>query len=132
MVMRRPTPSRPATDGESTADDLVRLVLALVETLRQLIERQAIRRVEGGHLRDDDIERLGLALLRLEQRMDELKAHFGLQDEDLSLRLDLGDLLDTATRESESSAIEQRHDATAVRGKGPAVCRVAIIDAARQ
>lgn len=88
--MRRPAPSRPATDGESTADDLVRLVLALVETLRQLIERQAIRRVEGGHLREDDIERLGLALLRLEQRMDELKAHFGLQDEDLSLRLDLG------------------------------------------
>jgi hypothetical protein len=64
--------------------------------------------------------------------MDELKAHFGLQDEDLSLRLDLGDLLDTATRESESSAIEQRHDATAVRGKEPAACRVAIIDAARQ
>ena len=59
--MRRPAPSRPATDGESTANDLVRLVLALVETLRQLIERQAIRRVEGGHLREDDIERLGLA-----------------------------------------------------------------------
>src|SRR5262245_65732338 len=99
MVMTRPMPSRLATDGETAADDLVRLVLALVETLRQLIERQAIRRVEGGHLRDDDIERLGLALLRLEQRMAELKPHFGLQDEDLSLRLDLGDVLHTANWE---------------------------------
>ena len=82
---------------------VVRLVLALVETLRQLIERQAIRRVEGGHLADDEVERLGLALLRLEQRMDELKDHFGLQDEDLSLRLDLGDLTDIAMQESEVS-----------------------------
>lgn len=52
--MRRPAPSPPAIDGKSTADDLVRLVLALIETLRQLIERQAIRRVEGGHLTEDD------------------------------------------------------------------------------
>ncbi len=83
--MTRPTPNRLATDDETAADDLVRLVLALVETLRQLIERQAIHRVEGGHLADDEVERLGLALLRLEQRMHELKDHFGLQDEDLSL-----------------------------------------------
>jgi hypothetical protein len=100
--MTRPTPTL-ATDDETAADDLVRLVLALVETLRQLIERQAIRRVEGGHLTDDEVERLGLALLRLEQRMDELKDHFGLQDEDLSLRLDLGDLTDIAMQESEVS-----------------------------
>ena len=100
--MTRPTPNL-ATDDETAADDLVRLVLALVETLRQLVERQAIRRVEGGHLADDEIERLGLALLRLEQRMDELKDHFGLQDEDLSLRLDLGDLTDIAMQESEVS-----------------------------
>ncbi|HKA58433.1 MAG TPA: gas vesicle protein K [Gemmatimonadales bacterium] len=100
--MLRPAPSYIATDGETAADDLVRLVLALVETLRQLVERQAIRRVEGGHLADDDVERLGLALLRLEQRMDELKAHFGLQDEDLSLRLELGNLADVAMREDES------------------------------
>jgi Gas vesicle protein K len=102
MIMTRLTPNRLATDDETAADDLVRLVLALVETLRQLIERQAIRRVEGGHLADDEVERLGLALLRLEQRMDELKDHFGLQDEDLSLRLDLGDLADIAMQESES------------------------------
>jgi len=92
--MPRPMPSRLATDGETAADDLVRLVLALVETLRQLVERQAIRRGEGGQLADDDIERLALALLPLEQRLDGLNAHFGLQDDDLSLRLDLGDLAD--------------------------------------
>ena len=101
-MTRRPTPNL-ATDDETAADDVVRLVLALVETLRQLVERQAIRRVEGGHLADDEVERLGLALLRLEQRMDELKDHFGLQDEDLSLRLDLGDLTDIAMQESEVS-----------------------------
>jgi len=100
--MMRPPPSHPAVDGETAADDLVRLVLALAETLRQLVERQAIRRVEAGHLADDEIERLGLALLRLEQRMDELKAHFGLQNEDLTLRLDLGDLPDIVTWEGGS------------------------------
>ena len=92
--MMPPVPNRLSTDCETAADDLVRLVLALVETLRQLVERQAIRRVEAGNLADDDIERLGLALLRLEQRMDELKVHFGLHDEALSLRIDLGDLAD--------------------------------------
>jgi hypothetical protein len=100
-MTQRP-PIHPAADGETAADDLVRLVLALAETLRQLVERQAIRRVEAGHLSDDEIERLGLALLRLEQRMDELKAHFGLQNEDLCLRLDLGDLPDVVTWEGES------------------------------
>lgn len=76
-----------ATDSNTAADDLVRLVLALVETLRQLVERQAVRRVEGGQLSDDQIERLGLTLMRLEERMSELKTHYGLADEDLTLRL---------------------------------------------
>ena len=100
--MMRSPPGRLATDGEGAADDLVRLVLAVVDTLRQLVERQAIRRVEGGHLTDDEIERLGLALLRLEQRMDELKVHFGLQDEDLALGLNLADWPEVALQESES------------------------------
>jgi hypothetical protein len=83
----RSATGRIATDCETAADDLVRLVLALVETLRQVVERQAIRRVEGGQLSDDQIERLGLTLLQLEQRMAELKSHYGLSDEDLTLRL---------------------------------------------
>ena len=100
--MMRSPPDHLATDGGGAGDDLVRLVLTLVETLRQLVELQAIRRVEGGHLTDDEIERLGLALLRLEQRMDELKIHFGLQDEDLALRLNLADWPEFALQESGS------------------------------
>lgn len=93
-----PAAPRLDTDPQAAADDLVKLVLALVETLRQVVERQAIRRVESGGLSDDDVERLGMTLLQLEQRMDELKVHFGLHDTDLSLRLgtvqDLKNVLD--------------------------------------
>lgn len=89
------------TDEENAADDLVRLVLALVETVRQLMEKQAIRRVESGALCDDEIERLGLTLMRLEDRMAELKKQFGMAEDDLSLRLgtvrDLMDILDAGT-----------------------------------
>jgi hypothetical protein len=76
--------------GEDVARGLAQLVLTLVELLRQLMERQAIRRVEAGGLDDDQLERLGQALMALEQRMDELKRQFGLTDEDLNL--DLGPL----------------------------------------
>lgn len=79
--------SRPTLDPERTGDDLVRLVLVLVDTIRQLVEKQAIRRVDSGTLNEDQIERLGLALLSLEERMTELKQHFGLSDDDLVLRL---------------------------------------------
>ncbi|SJZ58506.1 Gas vesicle protein K [Enhydrobacter aerosaccus] len=80
-------------DPDKAGDDLVKLVLALVETLRQLVERQAIRRVDSGVLNDDEVERLGLALLRLEEKMSELKAHFGFGDEELTLKLgSLGEL----------------------------------------
>ena len=54
------------------------------------MERQALRRVEGGSLSDDEVERLGVTFMKLEERMDELKAHFGLDDADLNL--DLGPL----------------------------------------
>jgi hypothetical protein len=76
------------------ARGLAQLVLTLIELLRQLMERQAIRRVEAGGLSDDQVERLGQALMALEQRMDELKQDFGLRDEDLNLNLGpLGNLL---------------------------------------
>jgi len=72
---------------------LAKLVLTLIELIRRLLEKQAIRRVEAGSLGEDEIERLGETLLRLEQKMDELKTTFGLQDEDLNLNLgSLGDL----------------------------------------
>lgn len=93
------TRDRLETDPENAADDLVRLVLALVETVRQVVERQAIRRVESGRLSEEDIERLGLTLLGLEERMTELKQRFGMEQEDLSLRFatvrDLVDVLES-------------------------------------
>jgi CRISPR/Cas system-associated endonuclease Cas1 len=77
-------------DREDVARGLAQLVLTLIELLRQLMERQAVRRVEAGQLSDEQVERLGQALIALEQRMDELKATFGLADADLNL--DLGPL----------------------------------------
>jgi hypothetical protein len=74
-------------DTEQAGQDLVRLVLALIETVRQLVEKQAIRRVESGTLTEEQIDRLGLALMRQVERMDELKTHFGLNDDDLKLNL---------------------------------------------
>jgi CRISPR/Cas system-associated endonuclease Cas1 len=77
-------------DEEKAERGLAGLVLTLVELIRQLMERQAMRRVEAGGLTDDQIERLGRTLMALEERMEELKEHFGLSDEDLNI--DLGPL----------------------------------------
>jgi hypothetical protein len=79
-------------DPETVQHDLAKLVLSLVETIRQLIERQALRRVDSGRLSDAQIERMGLTLMRLEERMAELKAQFGLSGQEL--RLDLGGIVD--------------------------------------
>jgi hypothetical protein len=83
-----------AEAGERPERGLARLVLTLVELLRQLLERQAVRRLEGGGLAPDEIERMGLALMELEAKMRELRAVFGLEEEDLNLDLGpLGELL---------------------------------------
>jgi hypothetical protein len=82
--------SRISADPESVERGLAALVLTVVELLRQLMERQALRRVEAGGLDDATVERLGSTLMALEARMDELKKIFGLDDEDLNL--DLGPL----------------------------------------
>ncbi len=82
------------TDPEKVERGLVQLVLTLVELVRQLMERQAIRRLEAGSLTPQQEEELGTALMRLAEKMTELKEHFGLDDEDLNLHLGpLGDLL---------------------------------------
>jgi hypothetical protein len=83
-------PARLPLDPDAVGRDLGRLVLAIVELVRQLMERQAIRRVEAGGLDDETVERLGSTLMALEQRMEELKRVFGLSDEDLNI--DLGPL----------------------------------------
>ena len=80
-------PRRINADPEKLERGLAQLVLTLVELLRQIMERQALRRVEGGSLNDEEVERLGVTFMKLEERMDELKAHFGLDDADLNLDL---------------------------------------------
>jgi hypothetical protein len=77
-------------DPENVERGLAQLVLTVVELLRQLMERQALRRVEAGGLDDETVERLGRTLMALEARMGELKRTFDLRDEDLNL--DLGPL----------------------------------------
>ena len=83
-------PSKINADPHNVEKGLAQLVLTLVELLRQLMERQAIRRMEGGSLTDEEIERLGQTFMMLKQRMEELKKTFGLEDADLNL--DLGPL----------------------------------------
>jgi hypothetical protein len=83
-------PSRIEATPEDVEAGLAKLVLTLVEFLRQVLEHQAVRRMEGGTLTDEEIEKLGLTLMRLQERLGELKEAFGLADEDLNL--DLGPL----------------------------------------
>ena len=83
-------PPRLDIDPERAEHGLARLVLTLIDILRRLLEKQALRRFEGGSLTPDEVERMGLTFQRLEGKMEELKAQFGLQDQDLTL--DLGPL----------------------------------------
>lgn len=88
-------PERLETDKDSVARDLVKLVLTIVELVRQLMERQAIRRVDEGDLTDEQVEDLGIGLMRLEEAMNQLQEQFDLTAEDLNLDLGpLGTLLD--------------------------------------
>ena len=87
-------PSRINADPEQVEKGLAQLVLTVVELLRQLMERQALHRMENGTLTDEQIEQLGDTFMKLERRMGELKEHFGLEDRDLNLNLGpLGNLL---------------------------------------
>ena len=80
-------PSRINVDAQSVEQGLAKLVLTLIEFIRRLLEKQAVRRMEGGDLSPEQIEELGLALMRLEAKLNELKSQFGLTDEDLNLDL---------------------------------------------
>lgn len=83
-------PERIDADSSAAENGLARLVLTLIELLRKVLEHQAIRRMDGGGLTDAEVEKLGLAMLRLHKRMEEMKEVFGLADEDL--QVDLGPL----------------------------------------
>jgi hypothetical protein len=81
-------------DPDHAEHGLAQLVLTVIELLRQIVERHAIRRVDGGTLTDEQIENLGEALMNLEEKMEELKVIFGLDDDDLNIDLGpLGSLL---------------------------------------
>ena len=85
------TPSpRITLDPENVKKGLGQLVLTVVELIRQLLEKQALRRIESGSLTDQEVERLGLTFCGLNEQMEWLKQEFGLTDEDLNL--DLGPL----------------------------------------
>ncbi|WP_030240389.1 gas vesicle protein K [Streptomyces sp. NRRL S-455] len=82
--------SRLTTDPDTVERDLIKLVLTVVELLRQLMERQALHRVDAGDLTEEQEERVGLTLMLLDDRMRELCARYDLSPEDLNL--DLGPL----------------------------------------
>lgn len=93
-------PEVPGESGKQLADPeraekgLARLVLTVVELLRQLLEKQALRRMERGSLTAEQTERMGQTFQRLEKKMEQLKALFELDGEDLNLNLGpLGNLI---------------------------------------
>jgi Gas vesicle protein K len=83
-------PQRLESDAESVERDLFKLVLTIIELIRQLMERQALRRVDEGDLSDEQVEGLGLGLMRLEEAMTELRERYDLTTSDLNI--DLGPL----------------------------------------
>ena len=90
----RALPERINADPSNVEKGLARLVLTVVELLRQLMERQALHRIEAGSLSDEEIDRMGETFMKLEQRMGELREIFDLEPEDLNLSLGpLGDLM---------------------------------------
>ena len=77
-------------DQDSVKNGLGQLVLTLVKLLHELLERQAIRRIDAGSLSDDEIERVGMTLMRQVEEIERLRKEFGLEEDDLNI--DLGPL----------------------------------------
>lgn len=108
-----PDPSLPQSRVDCTTENieqgLAKLVLSLLEFLRQLLERQAIRRMEGGSLTDQQVEEMGSALMKLESKIQDLAQHFGLKAADLNLDLGpLGNLIETPPAEEAVGAEDAR------------------------
>jgi hypothetical protein len=83
-------PSRIDVDPDAVSRDLAKLVLTLVELLRRVVEHQAVRRMDDPDLSEEQIERMGVALLRLEEKMGEIRDVFGVAEDELNI--DLGPL----------------------------------------
>lgn len=90
---KRTKPTKVSVDPERVEQGLVKLVLALVEFLRQVLEKQAIRRIDAGDLSREEIDRLGTTLMKLERKIKELQAHFEIDDLNIHLG-PLGKLFD--------------------------------------
>jgi len=88
-----PKPCRIHVDSEKVEQGLMKLVLALVEFLRQILEKQAIRKMESGRLTTEEIDRLGTTLMKLEEKIKELQEHFAIDDLNINLG-PLGNLID--------------------------------------
>lgn len=84
---------RIAGTGEDVGRSLGRLVVALLDAIRQVIERQALRRIDAGDLSEEEVERLGQALMELDTTFEKLADTFGVTPDDLYLPFDLADLL---------------------------------------
>lgn len=86
-------PKKIEADSKNVEKGLAKLVLTLIELLRKLLEKQAMKRVEGGSLSEEEIEEMGRTFMKLENKMKELKEIFGIKEE-LNLNLGpLGDLM---------------------------------------
>lgn len=109
-------PGRLRLDPERTASGLARLVLTLVRLLHELLEREAIRRIDGGSLDDEQTEKLGLTLMRQAQEIDRLRRVFGLKESDLNL--DLGPLGSLFESRPDSSVLGTRDSGLAAQGSG--------------
>jgi hypothetical protein len=95
MTSRHTLAQRMETDPESVERDLLKLVLTIIELIRQLMEKQALRRVDEGDLSEEQVESLGLGLMKLEEAMEDLKSRYDLTADDLNLDLGpLGTLLE--------------------------------------
>jgi len=87
-------PKRINANPKNVEKGLAKLVLTLVELIRKLMEKQSMRRIDAGSLTDEEIENIGQTLMKLENKMKELKEVFGLKDENLNINLGpLGDLM---------------------------------------
>ncbi len=89
-----PLPKHLNLEPDTVHQGLGQLVLTLIDILRQVLEKQALRRMESGSLTDEEIERLGLTLMKLDEKIDELCQAFGIERKDLNLNLgELSNLL---------------------------------------
>ena len=80
-------PDRISADSDSVENGLAKLVLSIIELVRRLLEKQALRRMDAGNLSEEEIEQLGSSLMKLEEKMLEMKKVFGLEGDDLNLSL---------------------------------------------